>query len=73
MLPEIRASSEVYGEVTTGNLTGIHDRRRPRRPAGGDVRPGVLLDVGEAKNTYGTGNFMLLNTGTEPSSRSRAC
>ena len=42
MLPEIRASSEVYGEVKTGNLTGRSDRRRPRRPAGGDVRPGVL-------------------------------
>ena len=42
MLPEIRASSEVYGEVKTGNLTGVQRRRRPRRPAGGDVRPGLL-------------------------------
>ncbi len=58
------ASSEVYGEVKTGNLDRHHHRGRPRRPAGGDVRPGVLL-AGEAKNTYGTGNFMLLNTGTE--------
>ena len=43
MLPEIRASSQVYGEVKTGNLTGVQRRRRPRRPAGGDVRPGLLL------------------------------
>ena len=27
MLPEIRSSSEVYGEVKTGNLTGVSDRR----------------------------------------------
>jgi glycerol kinase len=65
MLPEIRASSEVYGEVKTGNLTGI--------PIAGDLGDQqaatfgqACFSVGEAKNTYGTGNFMLLNTGTEP-------
>ena len=65
MLPEIRASSEVYGEVTTGNLTGI--------PIAGDLGDQqaatfgqACFAVGDAKNTYGTGNFMLLNTGTEP-------
>ncbi len=65
MLPEIRASSEVYGEVKTGNLTGV-------AIAGdlGDQQAATFgqacFSVGEAKNTYGTGNFMLLNTGTEP-------
>jgi glycerol kinase len=65
MLPEIRASSEVYGEVKTGKLTGI--------PIAGDLGDQqaatfgqACFAVGEAKNTYGTGNFMLLNTGTEP-------
>src|ERR1700734_2798899 len=65
MLPEIHASSEVYGEVATGNLTGINI-------AGdlGDQQAATFgqacFDAGDAKNTYGTGNFMLLNTSTEP-------
>ena len=64
MLPEIHASSEVYGEVKTGDFSGI--------PIAGDLGDQqaatfgqACLDVGEAKNTYGTGNFLLLNTGTE--------
>jgi glycerol kinase len=63
MLPEIRSSSEVYGEAV-GKLGGI--------PVAGDLGDQqaatfgqVCFDVGDAKNTYGTGNFMLLNTGTE--------
>jgi glycerol kinase len=64
MLPEIRASSEVYGEVKTGAFTGV-------KLAGdlGDQQAATFgqtcFSPGEAKNTYGTGNFMLLNTGTE--------
>ena len=64
MLPEIRASSEVYGEVKTGSLTGVN-------VAGdlGDQQAATFgqacFETGEAKNTYGTGNFMLLNTSTE--------
>jgi glycerol kinase len=64
MLPEIHASSEVYGEVKTGGFTGI--------PIAGDLGDQqaatfgqACLSPGEAKNTYGTGNFLLLNTGTE--------
>jgi glycerol kinase len=63
MLPEIRASSEVYGEAK-GDLAGI--------PVAGDLgdQQAALFGqtcfaVGEAKNTYGTGNFLLLNTGNE--------
>ena len=41
MLPAIKASSEVYG-TAVGDLDGHPDRRRPRRPAGGPVRPDVL-------------------------------
>jgi glycerol kinase len=64
MLPEIRPSSEVYGQAT-GTLAGI--------PVAGDLGDQqaalfgqTCFSVGEAKNTYGTGNFLLLNTGTEP-------
>jgi glycerol kinase len=63
MVPQIRPSSAVYGEAT-GTLAGI-------AVAGdlGDQQAATFgqaaYDVGDAKNTYGTGNFMLLNTGTE--------
>jgi glycerol kinase len=64
MLPTIRASSEVYG-VAVGDLAGV--------PIGGDLgdQQAALFGQtcfapGEAKNTYGTGCFMLLNTGTAP-------
>ncbi len=65
MLPEIRPSSEVYGEVKSGGgFQGV-------KIAGdlGDQQAATFgqacYSVGEAKNTYGTGNFLLLNTGTE--------
>jgi len=64
MLPEIRASSEVYGEVKGGDLDGISI-------AGdlGDQQAATFgqacYDIGDAKNTYGTGNFLLLNTGND--------
>jgi glycerol kinase len=65
MLPQIRASSDVYGEVTVaGPWAGV--------PVAGDLGDQqaatfgqTCFNVGEAKNTYGTGNFLLLNTGTE--------
>jgi glycerol kinase len=63
MLPEIKASSEVYGQAK-GDLDGIS-------VAGdlGDQQAALFgqtcFSVGEAKNTYGTGNFLLLNTGNE--------
>jgi glycerol kinase len=66
MLPAIRPSSGVFGESQKGG------------PFGGEVVIGGVLgdqqaammgqtcfDVGDAKNTYGTGNFLLLNTGEE--------
>lgn len=64
MLPTIRASSEVYG-AATGALAGV--------PVAGDLgdQQAALFGQtcfapGEAKNTYGTGCFMLLNTGPKP-------
>ena len=66
MLPEIRSSSEVYGEGRRGGLIpGV-----PIAGILGDQQAATFgqacFEVGQAKNTYGTGNFMLINTGTEP-------
>ena len=66
ILPKIRSSSEIYGYVEAGSpLHGI--------PASGDLGDQhaalfgqTCFDPGEAKNTYGTGCFMLLNTGEKP-------
>src|SRR6202034_897614 len=67
MLPEIRPSSAPggYGEVTGLNAV----RGVPLTGDLGDQQAATVGQVcfapGEAKNTYGTGNFMLLNTGEE--------
>lgn len=64
MLPEIKSSSEVYGECKPGVISGT-----PIAGILGDQQAATFgqacLEKGTAKNTYGTGNFMLLNTGTE--------
>ncbi|GAA1869365.1 glycerol kinase GlpK [Myceligenerans crystallogenes] len=65
MLPEIRSSSEVYGHGRAhGMVPGV-----PIAGILGDQQAATFgqacFEVGTAKNTYGTGNFMLLNTGTE--------
>ena len=64
MLPQVRSSSEVYAQAT-GELAGV--------PIAGDLGDQQAALVGqtafgpgEAKNTYGTGCFVLLNTGTQP-------
>ena len=64
MLPKIRSSSEVYGNAK-GGLGGV--------PLAGDLgdQQAALFgqtctNPGEAKNTYGTGCFMLMNTGEKP-------
>jgi glycerol kinase len=65
MLPQIVASSQVYAPVRElGPLAGV-----PIAGILGDQQAATFgqacLSPGEAKNTYGTGNFLLLNTGTE--------
>jgi glycerol kinase len=65
MLPEIRSSAEVYGEGRHGGmLPGV-----PIAGILGDQQAATFgqacFEVGMAKNTYGTGNFMLMNTGEE--------
>jgi len=65
MLPKIVSSSEVYGEAKTSALQGI-----PIAGVLGDQQAALVgqacFKPGEAKNTYGTGCFMLMNTGTRP-------
>jgi glycerol kinase len=67
MLPSIKSSSEIYGYTTEDGPFG------GRVPISGDLGDQQAATVGqacfspgEAKNTYGTGCFMILNTGTEP-------
>ncbi len=64
LLPEIRSSSEVYGEAA-GTAAG----GRPIAGILGDQQAALFGQTcfgrGEAKNTYGTGSFLLLNTGQE--------
>jgi glycerol kinase len=65
MLPEIKSSSEVYGTVESSNLL----REVPIAGILGDQQAATFgqaaFDKGEAKNTYGTGNFLIFNTGTD--------
>ena len=65
MLPKIVSSSEVFGHATIAAIQGV-------AIAGvlGDQQAALVgqtcFKTGEAKNTYGTGCFMLMNTGTRP-------
>jgi len=64
MLPSIQSSSQVFGLIKNGPFAGV--------PIAGDLGDQqaalfgqTCFDIGEAKNTYGTGCFMLLNTGNQ--------
>lgn len=65
ILPEIVSSSEVYGRVGTGAFSGV-----PLSGCLGDQSAALVgqlgFEAGEAKNTYGTGCFLLYNTGKNP-------
>jgi len=64
MLPEIRSSSEIYGEAKGTAVGGV-----PVAGILGDQQAALFgqtcFDPGSAKNTYGTGSFLLVNTGEE--------
>jgi glycerol kinase len=64
MLPEIVSSSEHFGNIEKENFSGI-----PITGCLGDQQAALVgqtcFDIGMAKNTYGTGCFMLMNTGNE--------
>uniref|UniRef100_A0AAY4B9D3 Probable glycerol kinase n=1 Tax=Denticeps clupeoides TaxID=299321 RepID=A0AAY4B9D3_9TELE len=65
ILPEVKSSSEIYGYLASGSLTGT-----PISGCLGDQSAALVgqmcLKDGQAKNTYGTGCFLLRNTGTKP-------
>jgi glycerol kinase len=76
MLPEIKSSSEVYGYVGAGSpRPNWGEKTSPLQgiPVAGDLGDQhaalfgqTCFKAGEAKNTYGTGCFMLMNTGSKP-------
>ena len=65
MLPEIKSSSETYGIISDESLL----REVPIAGILGDQQAATFgqaaFDTGESKNTYGTGNFLIFNTGEE--------
>ena len=66
ILPDIRSSSEIYGHAHSTSLL----REVPISGILGDQQAAtfgqVAFDAGESKNTYGTGNFLIVNTGETP-------
>ncbi|WP_394251962.1 glycerol kinase GlpK [Vibrio profundi] len=66
MLPEVKRSSEVYGQTNIGGKGGT---RIPIAGIAGDQQAALYgqmcVEAGQAKNTYGTGCFLLMNTGQE--------
>lgn len=70
-LPRVASNSEVLGYVKAGPLAGV-----PISGCLGDQQAALVgqrCGVGEAKNTYGTGCFMLLNTGERERERGLCC
>lgn len=69
MLPEVKSSSEIYGYTTKSHFFGYNI---PIAGIAGDQQAALFgqtcFNEGDAKNTYGTGCFLLLNTGEEPTS-----
>lgn len=66
MMPEVKKSSEVYGQTNIGGKGGT---RIPISGIAGDQQAALFgqmcVHAGQAKNTYGTGCFLLMNTGQE--------
>lgn len=66
MLPRVQPSSCIYGETDTGLFGG----RIPVSGAAGDQQSALFgqccFEAGDVKNTYGTGCFLLMHTGSEP-------
>ena len=66
MLPEVKSSSEIYGKINIGGPGGT---RIPIAGIAGDQQAALFgqmcVETGQAKNTYGTGCFLLMNTGKE--------
>ncbi|MHA6611846.1 glycerol kinase GlpK [Photobacterium damselae] len=71
MMPEVKPSSQVYGQTNIGGKGGT---RIPIAGIAGDQQAALFgqmcVEPGQAKNTYGTGCFLLMNTGKEKVSSS---
>lgn len=67
MLPDVRSSSEIYAHTSPANFFG---HKVPISGVAGDQQAALFgqacFSAGMAKNTYGTGCFMLMHTGTQP-------
>jgi glycerol kinase len=65
MMPEVRSSSEVYGAIREGALAGVS-----LAGMAGDQQAATFgqtcFEPGQVKSTYGTGCFLVLNTGAQP-------
>ncbi|WP_425379693.1 glycerol kinase GlpK [Spiroplasma endosymbiont of Stenodema calcarata] len=70
ILPAVKSSSEIYGHTFPGLLSKDTDIQIPIASAIGDQQAALFgqlcLEPGEVKNTYGTGCFILMNTGQTP-------
>jgi glycerol kinase len=68
MLPQVKSSSEIYGRTKSGIAIG---------GIAGDQQAALFgqmcVEAGQAKNTYGTGCFLLMNTGDKAVKSSTAC
>lgn len=66
ILPEVKESSQIYGETSEG----LFNKRIPISGIAGDQQAALFgqlcTEKGMVKNTYGTGCFLLMNTGEEP-------
>lgn len=69
MLPEVKSNSEIYGQTTPFEFFG---GKVPIAGMAGDQQAALFgqlaLSPGMVKNTYGTGSFIVMNTGTKPTS-----
>jgi len=69
MLPEVKSNSEIYGQTTPFEFFG---GKVPIAGMAGDQQAALVgqlaLSPGMVKNTYGTGSFIVMNTGTKPTS-----
>jgi len=67
MLPKVKNSSEIYGEVILGGVASTSEAKVPIAGIAGDQQAALFgqacFNVGDSKNTYGTGCFLLMNTG----------
>jgi glycerol kinase len=69
MLPEVKSSSDIFGKVNCKEIDCLENEGLEIGGVAGDQQSALFgqlcLNVGDVKNTYGTGCFTLVNTGTK--------